>query len=145
MSRNAKNRVNFLNCAYVCSLFNPLLRIYSFSHIEEKSFRKTLWKKLKSLKMSNFTFLHNVFFIICKSLNPLTHSHTVTPFDASGKEAPGKHCGKRRNCLYKQFLLFQQCFLLYQRQKLSFLLHLICRLQMLSIWTGSKFCHVAIG
>ena len=21
-----------------------------------------------------------------------------------------KHCGKRRNCLYKQFLLFPQCF-----------------------------------
>ena len=26
-----------------------------------------------------------------------------------------KHCGKRRNCLYKQFLLFQHCF-----QKASF-------------------------
>ena len=26
-----------------------------------------------------------------------------------------KHCGKRRNCLYKQFLLSQQCF-----QKASF-------------------------
>ena len=41
----------------------------------------------------------------------LTHSHTMTPFDASGKEAFGKHCGKWRNCLYKQFLLFPQCFL----------------------------------
>ena len=27
-----------------------------------------------------------------------------------------KHCGKRRNCLYKQFLLFPQCF-----QRVSFL------------------------
>ena len=34
----------------------------------------------------------------------------MTPFDASGKEAFQKHCGKRRNCLYKQFLLFPQCF-----------------------------------
>ena len=54
----------------------------------------------------------------------LTPSHTMTPFDASRKEAFRKHRGKRRNCLYKQFLLFPQCFLLYQRQKLSILLNL---------------------
>ena len=36
--------------------FNPFLHIYSFKHTEEKSFRKTLWKKVKLLKMSNFTF-----------------------------------------------------------------------------------------
>ena len=47
--------------------------------------------------------------------------------------------------MYKQFLLFPQCFLLYQRGKLSFLLHLICRLQMLSILSGPKFCHVGMG
>ena len=29
----------------------------------------------------------------------LTHSHTMTPFDAPGKQAFCKHCGKRRNCL----------------------------------------------
>ena len=28
----------------------------------------------------------------------LTHSHTMTPFDAPGKQAFWKHCGKRRNC-----------------------------------------------
>ena len=27
-----------------------------------------------------------------------THSHTMTPFDAPGKQAFRKHCGKRRNC-----------------------------------------------
>ena len=52
----------------------------------------------------------------------LAHSHTMTPFDASGKEGFWKHCGKRRNCFYN--LLYPQCFLLYQRQKLSFLLYL---------------------
>ena len=71
--------------------------------------------------------------------NILTHSHKMTPFDASGKEAFWKHCGKRRNCLYKQFLLYPQCFLLYQRQKPSFLLHSICHLQMLSVWSGPNF------
>ena len=38
--------------------------INSFLHTEEKSFRKTLWKKVKLLKMSNFTFFHNVFYAI---------------------------------------------------------------------------------
>ena len=75
----------------------------------------------------------------------LTHSHTLTPFDWSGKEAFGKHCGKMRNCLYKQFLLLLQCFLPYQRQKLSSLLHSICCLGMLSIWSGSKFCRAGMG
>ena len=27
----------------------------------------------------------------------LTHPHTMTPFDAPGKQAFGKHCRKRRN------------------------------------------------
>ena len=35
--------------------------IYSFHHTKEKSFRKTLWNNVKLLKMSNFTFFHNVF------------------------------------------------------------------------------------
>ena len=72
----------------------------------------------------------------------LTLCHTMTPFDGSGKKAFWKHCGKRRNCLYKQFLLFPQCFLHYQRQKWSRLLHLMCCLQMLPIWPGPIFCRV---
>ena len=71
----------------------------------------------------------------------LTHSHRMTPFDWFGKDAFWKHCRKRRYCLYKKFF-FPKCFLLYQRQKLSFLLYLICRLQMLSILSGPKFCRV---
>ena len=65
----------------------------------------------------------------------LTHYHTMTLFDASGKEAFSKHCGKGENAGNQHFLLFPQCFLLYHRQKLSFMLHLFCRLQMPSIWT----------
>ena len=30
--------------------------------------------------------------------NVLTHSHTMTPFDAPGKQAFLKHCEKKRNC-----------------------------------------------
>ena len=38
-----------------------------------------------------------------------------------------------------KMLLSPQSFLFIQRQKSSFELHLFCRLQMLSIWTGLKF------
>ena len=49
---------------YEFYILNAILHIYSFQHIEEKSFMKTLWKKVKLLKMSNFTFFfHNVFFL----------------------------------------------------------------------------------
>ena len=47
------------------SRVNPFLHIYSFLHTEDKSFRKTLWKKVKLLKVSNFAFFHNVFYGIC--------------------------------------------------------------------------------
>ena len=48
--------------------FNPFLHINT---LKRKSFGKTLWKKVKLLKMSNFTFFHNVFYAICmlKSFN----------------------------------------------------------------------------
>ena len=49
-----------------------LSSIYTrFNTLKKKSFRKTLWKKVKLLKMSNFTFFHNVFYaiLILKSFN----------------------------------------------------------------------------
>ena len=59
---------------------SPFLQTYSFSHIKEKRFRKTLWKKVKLLKMSNFTFSHHVFYSICilKSFN--SHISVVCSF-----------------------------------------------------------------
>ena len=40
--------------------------------------------------------------VFCLTSEPqstsLTHSHTITPFDAPGKQAFWKHFGKRRNC-----------------------------------------------
>ena len=40
----------------------------------------------------------------------LTHSHTVTPFDAPGKQAFWKHCGKRRNCSQRAIFSFPTVF-----------------------------------
>ena len=88
-----------------------------------KSLLKTLWEKNKMLVTSILFFSHNVFYPmkdkfkflvtfnlssanafildqseILLSRNGLTHSYTMTPFDAPRKQAFWKHCGKRRNC-----------------------------------------------
>ena len=41
----------------------------------------------------------------------LTHSHTMTPFDASGKKPFENAVGKGEIAHNEQFLLFPQCFL----------------------------------
>ena len=46
---------------------------------------------------------------------------------------------KEKNVGNQQFLLFTQCFLTYQRQKSSSELHVVCRQQMLSVWSRPKF------
>ena len=48
--------------------------------------------------------------------------------------------GKGENAGHQHFLLFPQCLLPFPNQISTFLLHLFCRLQMLSIWTSLKFC-----
>ena len=55
-------RLDIQSSAYI--YLNPFLHIYSFQDTKEKGFRKILWKKVKLLKMSNFTFFHNVFYPI---------------------------------------------------------------------------------
>ena len=55
-----------------------LSSIYShFNTLKKKNFRKTLWENVKLLKMSNFTFFHNVFYATCilKSFN--SHNSVV--------------------------------------------------------------------
>ena len=89
----------------------------------QRSLLKTLWKKEKKLIISIFYFSCNVYYPVrnfsSSVLLPvllsgaafdsevfeillfgkeLTHSHTMTPFDAPGKQAFWKHSGKRRNC-----------------------------------------------
>ena len=43
---------------------NPLLHRYSFSFINNRQLLKTLWEKTKLLVTSNFSFSHNVFYLI---------------------------------------------------------------------------------
>ena len=72
----------------------------------------------------------------------LTLYHKIPTFNNPNEEGFGKLCGKRRKCWYRHFLLFSQCFLLYHKEKSSFQQHLICCLQMLSIWSCPKFCRL---
>ena len=59
-------------CAYSCL---TLSSIYTHFNTLKKNqiFRKTLWKKVKLPKMSNFTFFHNVFYAICISKSCNSH------------------------------------------------------------------------
>ena len=49
---------------------------------------RNAWKMVSSTWRRHYSDVFNI----------LTHSHTTTPFDASGKQTFWKHCGKRRNC-----------------------------------------------
>ena len=55
----------------------------------------------------------------------LTHSHTVTPFDAPEKQAFENIVGNGENAGNQHFLLFPQCFLFYQRQKYYFVVQFV--------------------
>ena len=65
----------------------------------------------------------------------------VTTYDID-KAAFEYIVGKGENAVKQHFLLFPQCFIPYQRQKLSFQQNKIYRLQMLSTWTRLEFCRL---
>ena len=56
-------------------------------------------------------------------------------------QALDNNVGKEENAGKQHFLLFPQCFLLYQKESFSFQQPLICHLQMLSVCSCPKFCH----
>ena len=58
-----------------CLTFSSL---HTHFNTSKKKSGKTLWKKVKLLKMSNFTFFHNIFYATCilNSLNPFPHNDT---------------------------------------------------------------------
>ena len=138
-----------------CSL--TLSSISTRFNMERKSFRKTLWKKMKLLKMSKFTFFHSVIYAICilKSFNnhisvvicSLFEFGTVSKWCfrewvKGCRTCPWqrrKQWGKGENAGNQHFLLFSQCSQSYQRNTCicihSLELHLYCCLQMLWIWT----------
>ena len=83
---------------------------------------------------------------VCRKSQPLlqvftTQSGPLTTL--SLRKRPFENiAGKGENAGHQHFLLFPQCFLLFQKSSSIFESHLFCRLQSLSIWTGQKFCRL---
>ena len=75
------------------------------------------------------------------ALNPNTTNH-LQPLTTLKKKAQENTVGKGENAGKQHFLLFPQCFLHYQGEKLSLKQPLICHLKMLSIWSHPKFCRL---
>ena len=82
---------------------NEYLRSKGLKHIftEKDSFQIiTYMSDIKLVLESRCQSTYGALLVALKieKLLQLTHSHTMTPFDASRKQAFRKHCGKRRNC-----------------------------------------------
>ena len=70
----------------------------------------------------------------------LTVCHTILLSTLLKKPFENK-VGRGENADNQHLLLFPQCFLPFPKQISNFQLHIFCRLQVLSIWTGPKFYH----
>ena len=79
-------------------------------------------------RLSVWSFYQSDAFIV------LTLYHTIPTFNDPKKK------GLENTGSNQHFLLFPQCFLPYLEGKSTFKQHLLCCLQMLSIWTRLKFC-----
>ena len=75
----------------------------------------------------------------------LTHSHTMTPFDAPGKQAFWKHCGKRRNCSQRAISPFPTVFSTDLDNFLLFLSNLKLSSANSFNLEESKICHLVVG
>ena len=100
-------------------------------------------------------FFSHIYFVICKcfQIGPvyflcfgkeLTLYHTITTFTTL-KKKPFKNktsWEKVKMLVTSIFSFFPQCFLSIPRRISVFELYSFCRLQMLSIWTSLKICHL---
>ena len=81
--------------------------------------------------------------MFCSFGKNLTLYHTFLIFKDPEEESFKKTLwGKGENASNQHFLFFPQCFLLFPTQISIFKSQLFCCLQMLSIWTGWKFCRL---
>ena len=70
----------------------------------------------------------------------LTVYRTILSFNNPARETFEYIVGKGENAGNQHFLLFPQCFQIYQKQILICGLLLDCGLQMLLMWISPKFC-----
>ena len=75
----------------------------------------------------------------------LTHSHTMTPFDARAKWAFCRHCGKRRNCSLRAISPFPTVFSTCLYKFLPFSSNLNLSSANSFSLEESKICHLVMG
>ena len=75
-----------------------------------------------------------------KQSTALTFYHIVQTFTTLYKKTFENIVGKGENAGNQHFPLFPQSFPPFPKEISSFHSHLLCHLQMLSIWTSLKFC-----
>ena len=86
-----------------------------------------IYKKIKIIMHCTISLLFNLQSLLLTPLRKKPFENTI---------------GKGENAGNQHFLLFPQCFLPFPEQISIFQSPLFCRLEMLSIWTGLKFCRV---
>ena len=77
-----------------------------------------------------------------RTSDPLILYHTITTFNDPVFGAFENIVGKGENAGNQHCLLFPQCFLPFSKQISISESHIFCRLQILSILTGLKFCRL---
>ena len=104
----------------------------------------SVWKRLKFIKWERVKMSSaNAFKLDWPNIlsfgKGLTHSHTMTPFDALGKQTFKNTVGKGEIARNEQFLLFPQYFLPVSITCCHFHQIWNCLLQTLSVWKSIKF------
>ena len=96
--------------------FNIFLHIYThFNALKNKALGKHSGKKVKLLKMSNFTFFHNVFYATCilRLFNHFPNKPLFLRVRRIGLLKTPREKGEIARD--EQFLLFPQCFLPFRK------------------------------
>ena len=78
-------------------------------------------------------------------IKALTHSPTMTPFDAPGKQAFSKHYGKRRNCLLRAISPFPTVFSTFLDNFLPFSPNVKLSSANFFSLEESKICRLVVG
>ena len=99
------------------------------------SFSHNVFKRLLSQMRQKVSLCGNGLILISSSLRPSpTQKMGLNP---PPKKGFGKHCGKRRKCWCLAVSPFPTVFSTLSKGEI---INLICRMQMLSIWSLSNFC-----
>ena len=80
-------------CRYIDLLSHKTIESYSLNKRGLNNLQKHRYTSLRNRRRLTYVETFTCDFFLC-----LTHSHTMTPFDAPGKHAFWKYSGKRRNC-----------------------------------------------